>query len=45
MTRLIACDIDGTLLHGYGAQIDSEVFAQIERLAALGIYFCPTSGR
>lgn len=45
MTRLIACDIDGTLLHGYGAQIDPEVFAQIERLAALGIYFCPTSGR
>ncbi len=45
MIRLIACDIDGTLLHGYGAQISPEIFKQIRRLAAHGVRFCPTSGR
>ena len=45
MIRLVACDIDGTLLSGYGAEIPRELFAQIRRLARLGVRFCPASGR
>ena len=45
MIRLIACDIDGTLLHGAQTEIDPRVFAEIDRLAARGILFCPASGR
>ena len=45
MIRLIASDLDGTLLRGYGASIAPEIFTQIRRLADMGILFCPTSGR
>lgn len=45
MIRLIASDIDGTLLHGEQTEIDPRVFAEIDRLAAKGIRFCPASGR
>ncbi len=43
--RLIACDIDGTLLHGSETQVKEAVFTQIKRLRKKGIYFCPASGR
>ncbi len=43
--RLIACDIDGTLLHGKETQIHDAVFAQMKRLHQKGILFCPASGR
>lgn len=45
MVRLIACDIDGTLLHAQQTQIDPEIFTQIRRLKEKGILFCPCSGR
>lgn len=45
MIKLIACDIDGTLVYGYNSGVVDEVFNQIRRLAGLGIRFCPTSGR
>ena len=45
MPKLIACDLDGTLLTGYGAPVPEGIFKQIRRLARLGIRFCPTSGR
>lgn len=45
MIRLIASDIDGTLLP-YGEQaIPPEVFEEIHRLGRQGILFCPASGR
>lgn len=45
MIRLIASDIDGTLLP-YGEEaISPEVFSQIHRLADKGVLFCPASGR
>ena len=44
VTRLVACDIDGTLLDGSTA-IAPAVFTQIRRLSRLGVYFCPASGR
>lgn len=45
MVRLIASDIDGTLLHGSQTQIDPAVFREIRRLRERGILFCPASGR
>lgn len=45
MIRLIASDIDGTLLP-YGEQaISEEIFQEIRRLERKGILFCPASGR
>ncbi|MCI8328242.1 MAG: HAD family phosphatase [Oscillibacter sp.] len=45
MIRLIASDIDGTLLP-YGAkEIPQEIFSHIRRLKGAGILFCPASGR
>ncbi len=45
MIRLIASDIDGTLLP-YGEEaISSEAFFHIRRLADKGVLFCPASGR
>lgn len=45
MIRLIASDIDGTLLP-YGEQaIPEEIFQEIRRLERKGILFCPASGR
>lgn len=43
--QLIACDIDGTLLHDGEREIHAEVFRQILRLKEKGIAFCPASGR
>ena len=45
MIRLVASDIDGTLLPYGEREIPQEVFAQIDRLWDRGILFCPTSGR
>ena len=45
MIRLIASDIDGTLLP-YGEEaIPEDVFEEIHRLEREGILFCPASGR
>lgn len=43
--RLIACDIDGTLLQSGQTGIAEAVFTQIKRLRQNGILFCPASGR
>ena len=45
MIRLIACDIDGTLLFPWQREVAPAVLHEIPRLAAKGIRFCPTSGR
>lgn len=45
MIRLIACDIDGTLLQGAQRDIRPAVFRQIRRLRQAGVLFCPASGR
>lgn len=45
MVRLIASDIDGTLLQNGEAGIPGEIFAEIHRLERKGIFFCPASGR
>ncbi len=45
MIRMIASDIDGTLLPVGDAAIDPAVFEEIRRLRRKGIRFCPASGR
>lgn len=45
MISLIACDIDGTLLHGTETKIAPRVFEEIRRLQGKGVLFCPASGR
>ena len=45
MIRLIASDIDGTLLHGEETAISPVIFREIRRLREKGILFCPASGR
>ena len=45
MIRLVASDIDGTLLQGGSTEIDPAVFEQIRRLSDMGVLFCPASGR
>lgn len=45
MIRLIASDIDGTLLPENQTEISPAVFAEIHRLRNKGILFCPASGR
>lgn len=45
MIRLVASDIDGTLLPYGETEIPQEVFALIRRLERRGILFCPASGR
>lgn len=45
MISLIACDIDGTLLHGTETRISPRVFQEIRRLQGKGVLFCPASGR
>ena len=42
--RLIACDMDGTLLDDNSA-IHDEFWPLIDQLHARGITFCPASGR
>ncbi len=44
MIRLIACDLDGTLLDPAG-RLPEGIFETIEKLYARGILFCPASGR
>ena len=45
MVRLIASDIDGTLLQNGETEIPGEIFDEIHRLERKGIFFCPASGR
>lgn len=45
MIRLIASDIDGTLLQNGATEIPPEIFDHIQRLEKKGILFCPASGR
>ena len=45
MIRLIASDIDGTLLRNGAKSIDPALFDQIRRMGERGIRFCPASGR
>ena len=45
MIRLIASDIDGTLLQRGATEIPQEVFEAIRELKQRGIYFCAASGR
>ena len=43
--RLIASDIDGTLLRNGAMEIPAEIFEHIRRLEERGVLFCPASGR
>ena len=45
MIRLIASDIDGTLLQNGATEIPPEIFDHIHRLEKKGVLFCPASGR
>ncbi len=45
MIKLVACDIDGTLLHGNETRIKPVIFDRITRLKQKGILFCAASGR
>lgn len=45
MVKLIACDIDGTLLKIGEKKISPKVFEQLRRLYRKGIIFCLASGR
>lgn len=45
MVKLVACDIDGTLLKLGQNEISPEVFKQMERLQKKGVVFCLASGR
>ena len=42
--KIIACDLDGTLLNSFG-QVSAENKKAIEKLAKLGVEFVPTTGR
>ena len=43
--KLIASDLDGTLLQNHAQRCNSEVFPLIHRFAEKGVYFVPASGR
>lgn len=43
--QLIACDLDGTLLHNFTEIIEPRAFALIDELCDKGIYFFAASGR
>lgn len=45
MIRLVASDIDGTLLPYGESDIPAEIFEEIDRLERKGILFAPASGR
>ncbi|MCC8047858.1 MAG: Cof-type HAD-IIB family hydrolase [Oscillospiraceae bacterium] len=45
MVKLIACDIDGTLIRRRQREIDPAVFTEVERLMDAGVIFCAASGR
>lgn len=43
--KLIACDLDGTLLPAHSKECNPEVFPLIKKLIRMGVYFVPASGR
>ncbi len=45
MVKLIASDIDGTLLQGGQSSISEKALDLINKLCDLGVYFAPASGR
>lgn len=45
MIRLVASDVDGTLLRGDETAIHPDILHEIARLREKGILFCPASGR
>lgn len=45
MIRLIACDIDGTLLQNGETRVSDRFFREARRLMERGIAVCPASGR
>ena len=45
MTRLIFCDLDGTLLSSGRDRLPGVVLSEIKRITDKGIYFCIASGR
>lgn len=45
MIKLIACDIDGTLIPYGQTQLPPGLFPLIRRLRQAGVLFCPASGR
>lgn len=45
MIKVVACDIDGTLLREGSQDISHRIFGEIRRLREKGILFCPASGR
>lgn len=45
MVKLVASDIDGTLLPSYDAQMDPEIFDCIRKLREKGVRFITSSGR
>ncbi|MBC8535975.1 HAD family hydrolase [Feifania hominis] len=45
MIRLIACDVDGTLVPDGTAQINTEIYDVIRRLKSMGVVFAVASGR
>lgn len=45
MTRIVFCDLDGTLLPAGRDRLSAETLAQIKRITDKGVYFCVASGR
>ena len=45
MIKMIACDIDGTLLRNGEISLAPSLLKEIERLLEKGVLFCPASGR
>ena len=45
MIKLIACDLDGTLLYGRDNSVSEEMFGMIKELKEKGIIFAAASGR
>ncbi len=43
--KLIACDIDGTLMDYSESAFSPDIFPLIQRLRTKGVLFCPASGR
>ena len=43
--KLIASDLDGTLLLNFAKNCNPELFPIVEELTRKGIYFVPASGR
>lgn len=45
MIKLIVSDLDGTMLHDHGEELNSEYFEVIRKLKERNILFCAASGR